>query len=583
MNFETRKELIVGLVTNVFELKSLLKAIFTIKIMPNYIPYLKSHERDVIKNSIEKVFSEPKLEDTKNANKLVLLIPSYYFGSLTLIVDLLFILHFKKQGANVVIASPTRLFESQDPLFGGSYNRFRRIRIFLHLLIEQRVAKISKCEFVELGENLPAIQADAKLAELQIGELRAYEFQGYPIGEHAWKATVNLRDGIYSINDERFRIEMLAHIYNQMRYWRAFESFLEVNDTFSVFSNSSFYYRWTIPHSIMKLRDVRTYCYILAEKMNSLFVTSKHDPILSLDSENIEQLLKNVRITYQIQFEESRNSYYSLRSGSSYSNIAVSALSDEEGSSTLEVLKHSSWKRRILVPCNVAFDAAVLQGSSAFSSYEEFLEYCLELSTKFSDCLFIFKIHPAERIFKRDIVSSLGIIQKFMRNATNNVLIIDSNNRILASDLINHIDVVVAYSSSMALEASTFGKIVITCGQAHYQSLSFLSEVESKGELFSKLKESIKTDATYNSKIAEISTLYSLYHFGIAQIDFGLFTNPNPDLEAEIVASVGPSELLNNEALKELTLKMLNLEPIHSLENCLKPSGIAISIFSKLK
>jgi hypothetical protein len=561
----------------------LIKEITKIKIAPNYLPYLNTQEQVVLKDCLDMVSKKPRKNEKQKLDKRILLIPSYYFGSLTLIIDLLFIIHLKKQGATVVIVSPTSLFKNQDPLFGGNYNKYRKLRMYFHILIEKRVAKISQSEFVKLNENLSALDKSENLDKLSSEELRDYRFQGYALGEHAWKTAVNMRDGHFDPNKKNFKLEILHHIHNQVSYVKSIETFFRNNEAFSILSNSAFYYRWAIPHLIFNSKGIKTYSYILSEKMNSIFVTSKHEPILSLDTEDVEQLLKNFRDSLQIEFKVVGNSYHQLRSGLDYSNVAVSRLSSGKIPATLEVLKHANWKKRILIPCNVAFDAAVLQGSSAFRSYEEFLSYCMELSTNFPDCFFIFKIHPGERLFKRKVLSSLEILQKYNVDNANNVLVIDSGVQILARDIIEPSDMIIAYSSSMALEAAMLGKVVVTCSDIHYQALQFTQAVISKQELFSRVEDLISGDSREQSKIAELSTLYAIYHFGVAQIDLGIFKNSNPDLEGRILPTIDTLAILNNQALEEVTLRILNREPIHTLTSKLKPSGIAESIFSKVR
>jgi hypothetical protein len=579
MSLARLKTNIITLVTFISELSLVLKEIIFIKTFSDYLPFLTQHEKLVLSETLEKVLDESDNKD-KEVSKKVLIIPSYYFGSLTLIIDLLFIVHLKNQGANVIIASPTRLFKNQDPLFGGNYNRNRRLRTLFHLLLEQRVANFSGCEFIELEEAPQTAIDRAMLFELSSEELRAYKFEKFPIGEHAWKAAVNLRDGRVCASDENFRLEILDHVINQLKYWHSFEKFLERNELFSILSNSAFYYRWAIPHAILNSKGVKSYSYILAEKMNSILVSSKHNPILSLDSENIEELLENLRDLYQIEFNLVRESYYQIRSGLSYSNLSVSKFSDENAATVLEVLQHPKWKKRIFFPCNVAFDAAVLQGSSAFNSYEEYIKYCIELASKFTDCLFIFKIHPSERIFKSKILSSSEIIEKYQTYDNNNILVIKSEVKLLARDIMNYVDFVVAYSSSMALEAATLGKMVITCSHAHYQALKFLAAVESKQELLSRIEKAINGEVKESSTNSEMSTLYAIYHFGIAQMDLNIFSNPNPDLEARIMPSIDSSTILANKLLNEVAFRILQRHPIHTLSLELKPSGIAKPIFN---
>jgi hypothetical protein len=577
------KPIIIAFLTSASDFGVLVKEITKIKIAPDYLPYLNIQEQNVLKDCLEMVSNKPRENKKQKLDKRILLIPSYYFGSLTLIIDFLFIIHLKKQGATVVIVSPTRLFKNQDPLFGGNYNKYRKLGIYFHILIEKRVAKISKSEFVELNRNSPALDKCEKLGKLSSKELRKYRFQGYAVGEHAWKTAANMRDGRFDPNEKNFRLEVLHHIHNQVSYVKSIEAFFRNNEVHSIFSNSAFYYRWAVPHSILNSKGVRTYTYTLSEKMNSIFVTSKHDPILSLDSENVEQVLEKFHDSFQIKFEILRDSYYKLRSGLDYSNLSLSKLSNVKTPATLGVFQHERWKKRILIPCNIAFDAAVLQGSSAFGSYEEFLQYCLEASTKFSNCLFVFKIHPAERIFKTKVISSREIIQKYIGDPAGNVQVIDSDVHLLAKDIINNTDMVIAYSSSMALEAATLGKTVLTCSHGHYQTIQSLAAVKSKQELFSRIQKAINSDVRENLEIARISTLYAVYHFGVAQIDLGIFKNPNPDLEARLLPMIECSVILNNAALEEITLRILKLKPIHTLTSKLKPSGVAESIFIGLK
>jgi hypothetical protein len=546
---------------------------------PFYLPYLNEHSKTVLFESLKLAEKNSTNDISEKCDEKILFIPSYYFGPLTLIIDLLLIAHLKKQGMRIIVVSPTRLFKGHDPLFGGNYGGFRRAKVFRHHLIERRLATRSGCEFISLRTNRTIERKIEELDPLSFVELKKFRYRGFPFGEEAWKTFLNLRDSQVKKVDEHLKLEIHAHLANQIRYLESFHSFLENENVKTLVSNSPFYYRWSIPHFLLDSKGIRTFSYILAEKINSIFVTSKHEPILSLDSDEVEKILDEFAETLEEPYEVLRSRYFELRSGVGYSNLSISKLSSEESSGILQYINQERWKKRVLVPCNVAFDAAVLHGSDAFHSYDEFLQFCLETSKDFTETLFIFKIHPAERIFKRSITSSLDIIKSNINSLNENILIVGSDVKMFAPEIIEKIDLLVAYTSSMAVEASALGKTVVTCSYSHYGSLAHMRPIKYKKDLYKKIEQVNKNELKAQSVNSRISTLYALFHFSVAQIDLDLFSNPNPDLNAQILPSVDSSIILEHKVLQGLISKVINRDRIHSSGTFLKPSGIGRDLF----
>lgn len=128
---------------------------------------------------------------------------------------------------------------------------------------------------------------------------------------------------------------------------------------------------------------------------------------------------------------------------------------------------------RQIVPIftNVAYDTSQVHASVVFPSMFSWLDLLAEIIRKNPDTLFIIRAHPDEM---REGTAKLAneSVQDWVEHnritELQNVVFISPTEYISSYDLIKHSKFVIVYNSSIGLEATLLGKVVVCGGKARY-------------------------------------------------------------------------------------------------------------------
>lgn len=129
---------------------------------------------------------------------------------------------------------------------------------------------------------------------------------------------------------------------------------------------------------------------------------------------------------------------------------------------------------------NVTWDLATAGRNAAFDGVQDWLRVTAA-SLGRSEIVLVVRAHPA--------ATSVGMRDEFALPEDSRVRMIPADNRVAARDVFAMADLVVAYNSTVAIEAAAAGKPVVVCGHPHFRGRGFTIDIDSRDDYARLLAE----------------------------------------------------------------------------------------------
>lgn len=494
-----------------------------------------------------------------NAGARVLLLPSYYMIPYTRLRDFVMALALIARGVEVIPVEFGTFHPEECILYGGLFGKNRTVdlreecRIESALLRELLALNPISLSVFRTKEDREISHAYSSAVSLD--NYRTVVRDGYPVGEKAAHATMNLNNLGQVKGDAEFLRQLRIHVYNIVELQLAFQRVFDKVQPSSVISNIPYYYRWGVPFSIARERKIPFYSLGVADKKNSVAFQRNTDVLfdfsdgwpdikdrpLTVDEERLSE--HSIKLRFDANVTHFQNQLGFARAGTA---------SPERDALVARLKAHGG--RVAFFPTNILCDAPVYQPCPAFPSLPDMLVKVLQYFTAHPEYQLIIKAHPGEKTFDqehlRDVAaeSKANTLVAWLASCgvpiPPNVVVVDAYTKISALDIIPLVHVGMCYSSSVALEMALLGWPMISTANAHYQGKGFMLYPDSQAEFFAMLAERLQTDEAdaIRGERRELARRYNLLNYGYASIDWGV-------LQGSDTHSVEDKLLLENSAL----------------------------------
>jgi hypothetical protein len=231
-------------------------------------------------------------------------------------------------------------------------------------------------------------------------------------------------------------------------------------------------------------------------------------------------------------------------------------------------LKRAAQFRQIVpIFTNVVYDTSQVHANVVFSNMFEWLDASLEIIHAHPETLFVIRAHPDEMRPGTAKLSRESVHDWVLRNQVNelpNVVFIDSQEYISSYELVQRSKFVVVYNSSIGLEATLLGRLVLCGGQARYTQYPIVffpptvKEFHRQFENFLNV-ESISLPPEFQRNVRRF-LYYQLFRASLPLKDY-LQTGPRPGFVQ--LRSFSWQELLpdNSPTLQIIIQGILNRRP----------------------
>ena len=171
---------------------------------------------------------------------------------------------------------------------------------------------------------------------------------------------------------------------------------------------------------------------------------------------------------------------------------------------------------------NIVWDSAVQERDGIFDGLFDWLHQTISFFVQKPEYQLIVRVHPAEIQLKgRETEErTADFIQSAFPELPENITIILPQSEISSYRLIELANLVLAYSSTIGLEAALMGKLVQVAGQTHYREKGFTIDTESRDEYFNELDRLLKNENPEKIVNVEIARRYAYLFFKKYMVDF---------------------------------------------------------------
>lgn len=157
--------------------------------------------------------------------------------------------------------------------------------------------------------------------------------------------------------------------------------------------------------------------------------------------------------------------------------------------------KMTTFKKIIPVFTNVIFDTSQVHANTIFPDMFAWLEIVGQAALTHPDTLFIIRAHPDEgREGKESRESVAQWVESNSLQKLSNIIFIDTDERVSSYELIHRAHFVMVYNSTIGLEATLLGRLVLTAAKSRYTKLPTTLYPPSRAEYLEKLDELLESD-----------------------------------------------------------------------------------------
>jgi capsular polysaccharide biosynthesis protein len=217
--------------------------------------------------------------------------------------------------------------------------------------------------------------------------------------------------------------------------------------------------------------------------------------------------------------------------------------------------KAAGFKQIVPIFTNVIFDTSQPHANTVFEDMFDWLDMALEIMRAHPETLFVIRAHPDElRVRKASRETVAAWVEASGAQEEPNVVFVAPNETLSSYELIQKSKFVMVYNSTIGLEASIMGAVVLCAGKARftqYPTVFFPQTVDEVRRTMKEFLQAEKIDVPPEFKRNARRFLY--YQLFRTSLPFARFLEPSVRTTQTRLKSFGLEELLKSEAVKVIT------------------------------
>ncbi|MCE1254669.1 MAG: hypothetical protein LWX83_14100 [Anaerolineae bacterium] len=363
---------------------------------------------------------------------------------------------------------------------------------------------------------------EAAIDSLSVDQLMAFKYQAIPLGELVLPSVRWILRRYHLLNDESTRLIYRQYLRGAWSIYISFSTLLdEVNPgTVVVFNGMS--YPEAVARWMARQRGIRVVTHEVCLKPFSAFFSSGDATLRSI------QIPPNFELS-PVQNEE-LDKYLEQRFKGNFKMAGVKFWSGMDQLDDSFLKKAERYKQIVPVFANVIFDTSQAHANVIFEHMFDWLDTVKEIITHHPETLFVLRAHPDEaRPGKESRESVAEWVEKNGLLSYENVVFVDSKERISSYDLIRRSKFVMVYNSTIGLEASLMGAPVLCAGRSRFTDYPTVffpadrTQFNQSAEAFLNV-DRIEVPATF----CENARRYLYYELYRASLPFDPFLDEDP-------------------------------------------------------
>lgn len=246
------------------------------------------------------------------------------------------------------------------------------------------------------------------------------------------------------------------------------------------------------------------------------------------------------------------DAYLAKRFQGDFTMAGIKFWADMKGLDESFLKKASGFKQIVPVFTNVIFDTSQPHANTVFEDMFEWLDLVLDVIKSHPETLFVIRAHPDElRVRKSSRETVEGWVASRGVDKEANVVFVSPHETLSSYELIQKSKFVMIYNSTIGLEASITGEVVLCAGKARftqYPTVFFPQSVESYREELENFIDSENIEAPAEFKRNARRFLY--YQLFRTSLPFGNFLEPSVRTTQSRLKTFTLDELMKADSVK---------------------------------
>jgi hypothetical protein len=216
--------------------------------------------------------------------------------------------------------------------------------------------------------------------------------------------------------------------------------------------------------------------------------------------------------------------------------------------------KASGFKQMVPIFTNVIFDTSQPHANTVFEDMFDWLDLALEVIREHRDTLFIIRAHPDElRVRKSSRETVEGWVTSRGVDKEPNVVFVGPRETLSSYELIQESKFVMVYNSTIGLEASIMGAVVLCAGKARFTQYPTVFFPQAVEEVRRKMKEFLNAEKIeVPAEFKRNARRFLYYQLFRTSLPFGDFLEPSVRTTQTRLKSFGFDKLLQSDAIKAI-------------------------------
>ena len=387
-------------------------------------------------------------------------------------------------------------------------------------------------------------ELESQISNLSIESLSTIHFQNIPLGALClpglrWVLRIH-----HLNDDESTRYLLREYILSAWNVARKFEALLDQTQPRAVLVFNGQFFPEATARYIAQKRGLRVITHEVGFQPATAFFTEG------------EATASPIPLPDDFEMSDEQNAkldaYLAKRFQGDFTMAGIKFWADMKGLDESFLRKAAGFKQIVPIFTNVIFDTSQPHANTVFEDMFNWLDLVLEEIRAHPETLFVIRAHPDEsRVRKSSRETVEGWVSSRGVDKEANVVFIGPKETLSSYELILKSKFVMVYNSTIGLEASIMGAVVLCAGKARFTQYPTVFFPQTVDDVRRKMKEFLaveKIDVPLEFKLNARRFLY--YQLYKTSLPFGEFLEPSVRTTQTRLKSFALEKLVNAESLQ---------------------------------
>ena len=399
-------------------------------------------------------------------------------------------------------------------------------------------------------------QRDDELAgaveKLSVPELMKFEWQDIPLGALCLPGLRWILRIYHLDDDENTRYLLREYILSAWNVARKFSDFLDHTQPRAVVVFNGQFFPEATARYVAQQRGLKVITHEVGLQPATAYFTEG------------EATAYPIYIPDEFELNDEQNAkldtYLAKRFQGDFTMAGIKFWTDIKGLDETFLQKASGFKQIVPVFTNVIFDTSQPHANTVFDDMFQWLDLVLEVIKSHRDTLFVIRAHPDElRVRKSSRETVQGWVTSREVQKEPNVVFVNPNETLSSYELIQKSKFVMIYNSTIGLEASIMGAVVLCAGKARFTQYPTVFFPQSIDSYQSELEKFLRTEKIEMSADFQRNARRFLYYqLFRTSLPFGDFLEPSVRTTQTRLKSFELNTLLESDAVNTILDGLLN-------------------------